>query len=389
TEIPSILVLCTALTVHLRGLRRHSAGQVILGALLLGLGVNIRESLALFGAWLALAPFVCGWNRKGSDLYLTLAACGLFLICALGPFAVWFALNLGGYRDWWWGWIEASRREAALYPMSLETFRFFFRWFFKCSPLALVLTPFALWNEGRQRGVSPLFLMGALGLAANLFLIVHYSSIFHGRYFLTGLPAMAPLVADFVMRSIDRLKSFLEHDHALPTRPHLGLVAGATLIVAIGIGNIALAWPSQHAHQLWSLRWKNYRQRLEEIPRQNVAVITSGMTNAVGYWSAVTGANRSVIGCGTGWPGDDKLVAVVADYLRQGKQVFIDADSKIWSKDSHETYALRQLQNHFRFREITDTIYEICPRDDLSAIDDPQLETLSRHSWRKSFRKIP
>src|SRR3712207_7821553 len=56
TEIPSILLLCAALTIHVRALRRRRMGGVLLGAALLGLGVNLREGVGLFGLWLVLAP---------------------------------------------------------------------------------------------------------------------------------------------------------------------------------------------------------------------------------------------------------------------------------------------------------------------------------------------
>ena len=83
TETPSILLLCLALITHLRGVRRRRTWQVLAGAGLLGLCVNIREPVGFFGVWLALAPHCCyGWKLKGRELLLTALACAIFLTCA-------------------------------------------------------------------------------------------------------------------------------------------------------------------------------------------------------------------------------------------------------------------------------------------------------------------
>src|SRR5436190_2531326 len=64
TEIPSVLFTAIALTVHLRGLQQKRWSMIMAGAALLGLGVNLRETVALYAVWLVAAPFVGGYKFK-------------------------------------------------------------------------------------------------------------------------------------------------------------------------------------------------------------------------------------------------------------------------------------------------------------------------------------
>lgn len=374
TEIPSILLLCAALTIHLRALRQGRMGRVLLGAALLGLGVNLREGVGLFGLWLVLAPFACGWRFRARELAVTAAACAVFFALALGPFALWYGLDVNGYRGKWWGWVESTKMESALHPVALENFRPLFRWFFIASPLTLVLLPFALLREWRARGFSPLFVMGAVGLFANLSLITHYSTVINGRYLLTGLPALVPLVADFLVRVLDprRLFGFF-NERGRGFVPALLVVA----VVGLWIGwrIYPEAWPTIQYHGTW----KEYRARLEEIPRENSVVIAGGQTVAVNFWRGVGAGRWDLIGTGGGWPGDERLVPVIQEHLKQGRRVFLDADPRQWATDgwqASETRAVASLAQHFRFRRVTDTIYELRPQDDPAARDDARLERL-------------
>lgn len=398
TEIPSILLLCAALTIHLRALRQRKMGSVLLGAALLGLGVNLREGVALFGLWLVLAPFACGWRWKASELATTAAACAVFFVLALGPFALWYGLDVHGYQGKWWGWVESTKMESALHPVALENFRPLFRWFFIASPLSLVLLPFAMFREWRARGLSPLFVLGAVGLFANLSLISHYSTVINGRYLLTGLPALVPVVADFIVRVLDPRKLFGFFNGRRTTddnerRPTIdderrqpiddgrrgGFVPALVVVLVVGLWIgwriYPEAWPTIQYHATW----KDYRSRLEQIPGENSVVIAGGQTVAVNFWRGVGAGRWDLIGTGGGWPGDERLVPVIREHLKQGRRVFLDRDPRQWATDgwqASETRAVAALGRDFRFRRTTDTIYEIRPSDDASARDDANLESL-------------
>ena len=369
TEIPSILLLAVALTIHVRGLRRRKNWLVILGALLLGAGVNVREGVVLYGPWLALAPFACGWRFKARELFVTVSACAVFFVCALGPFAYYYFADVNGYASKWHEWVESSKLESSRHPVALSNFRALLLWFFVASPLLLVATPAALVREWRARGYTPLLVLGLVGLFSNLTLILHYSTVINGRYVLTGLPGLAPLVAAYFMRA--------ESEKAGGARRAFWRVAGGVALVALIVGGVMYgrAWSRVESHALTG----GYRARLELLPRDAV-VMAGGQTVAVSFWRGVGAGSWDWIGTGGGWPGDEgRLVKAINSYLDQGRRVFIDTDTALWAAHGwqlEETRAVADLAAHFRFRRVSETLYEIRPPGDTSAQDDPNLRRL-------------
>ena len=87
TDVPSVLLLAIALILHLRGIRKHRVSLVIAGAALLGLGVNLRETMAFYAPWLALAPFLLGWKLRRREL--SYVALSLLVFLTLGAWVVW------------------------------------------------------------------------------------------------------------------------------------------------------------------------------------------------------------------------------------------------------------------------------------------------------------
>jgi 4-amino-4-deoxy-L-arabinose transferase-like glycosyltransferase len=141
TEIPSILFVAVALTLHLRGIRTGSAAFVIAGAALLGAGVNIRETVAFYAPWLILAPFVCGPTSSGARKWLwAIVASMVFLVFAFGPFALWFAGD-AGFRASWYGWRESMLMESARHPVALRNLVPFLLYFFLAAPLVALALP--------------------------------------------------------------------------------------------------------------------------------------------------------------------------------------------------------------------------------------------------------
>src|SRR5438477_113474 len=118
TEVPSLLVSTTALIVHLRGLQKRRVWLVLLGAALLGLGVNLRETVGLYSPWLLIAPFVAGWKLNRQSIAVVIASVIIFSCLALGIFGIWFASDVV-YRANWHVWLESSRNEASRHPLSL------------------------------------------------------------------------------------------------------------------------------------------------------------------------------------------------------------------------------------------------------------------------------
>jgi hypothetical protein len=372
TEIPSLLLLALALNIHLRGLRQRNVWMILAGAALLGLGVNVREAAILYAPWLVLAPLVCnrklGWrDLLRRELLITALACLVFLICAFGPFAYFYLLNVDSYQQAWHGWVESTRLESARHPPTLSNFRLLLLNFFIAAPLVFVgFLPSAI-HEWRRRGFTPLLLLAIIGLLANLSLIIHYSVVLNARYVLTGLPALAPLVAlYFVNDQAAQIKN--------SWRAFGNVVLGVALV---GIALNENWWPSNRGYIELRAWTRTYNAQLANVPRDAV-IIAGGQTVGVTYWRGLGMGDWEVIGSGGGWPGA-QLGNVIENYLHDGRRVFLDADARWWSPCGWQVLELRELANiesRFHFRRVSNTLYEIKPLNDETARDNPQLQNL-------------
>ncbi|MGH9941296.1 MAG: glycosyltransferase family 39 protein [Pyrinomonadaceae bacterium] len=370
TEVPSLLWLSAALLVHVRGLKRQSAWQVLIGAAFLGLGTNVRETAALYGLWLVAGPLVYGWTFSRRNLLLTAAACLLFFVCALGLWGSYYYFDLGGYRGAWYGWVESMRMEEAVHPVSIKNFVPLFFFFFIAAPLSLVALPAAVYSEWRAaRGWrSPLLALALIGFVANMSLISHYSTVINGRYLLTGLVGVIPLAASFFVRYETRQR---EGSERRGFRVALAGVVGTALL--IGGTFYPMAWPTIAGHGLT----KEYRARLALLP-DDAVVIAGGQTVSVTFYKGVGLGRWDAIGTGGGWP-YGRLPETINYYLDAGRRVFVDVDPRLWFTDSwraQETRELADAAKQFRFRRVSDTIYEIRPPDDDTARDTPDIERL-------------
>jgi 4-amino-4-deoxy-L-arabinose transferase-like glycosyltransferase len=381
TEIPSLLMLSAALIVHLRGTERGRVWLILSGAALLGMGVNVRETLAFYAPWLVIAPFVCGpmpgQGRK--RLLWAIASCAVFTVFAFGPFAVWFASNAGGFRDSWYGWRESMIMESARHPVGLGNVLPFLFYFFLAAPVVFLALPYALLKEWRERGFSCLLALSIVGLFANFLLIFNYSTVVNWRYFLTGLPALAPIAADALLRrqearSHDRRRAFLR-------------IMAALALVTVGIGVYArLTHKDSYAKRVWT---RDYRARLALLPADAV-VIAGGQTVAVTYYRGIGAGEWDVVGTGGGWPGSERLVPLIERYLQQGRRVFLDTDPRWWDVcgwQLEETRAVARLDASFHFRRLSETIFELRPKDDAAAHDAPNLQSLLPENRQADVRK--
>jgi hypothetical protein len=367
TEIPSLLWLVSALIVYTRGARRRKLWLMLAGAMLLGAGVNLRETTTFYAPWLVIAPFVCGWKLSRRELWQVAFCCLVFLVFAFGGFAFWYLSDIGGYRSGWSGWRESMRQETARHPIAPRNLLALFVYFFLVAPLVLIALPVAAWQEWRRRGFSLRLALALLGLCANLLLFFNYSTTINWRYLLTGLPALAPLVADYFLRS-QTIKLGNER------RAFWSAVAGV-LLIALALGLVLK--PSRDKFVLKHGLTLAYLSRLELLPRDGV-LLAGGQAVAVTYWRGLGQGRWEAIGTGGGWPGE-RLAPLIEDYLRAGRRVFLDTDPALWSPcgwQTEETRAIARLAARFHFRRISETIYELRPNDDETARDAPDLQTL-------------
>ena len=204
-------------------------------------------------------------------------------------------------------------------------------------------------------------------IAATLLLLFNYSTTVNWRYFLTGLPALAPLVADYFMRAETlRLKS--------PRRAFPIVIAGV-LLIALVVG--ILLEPAREKFTAQHALMKEYRARLSLVPSDAV-MIAGAQSIAVTYWRGVGFGSWDTIGTGSGWPGSE-LNATIEKYLSASRRVILDRDPRLWPVcgwQAAETRELTLIESRFHFRRLADTLYEIRPLADETAQDHPDLDSL-------------
>ncbi len=366
TDVPSVLLTATALLIHLRGVRQNRVPLILIGAALLGLGVNLRETFAFFAPWLVLAPLLLRPRVSRREIAYVAVSCLVFLAIGLGWFGYWF-LSDSHYQRIWFGWRESLAQESARHPVSLKNLWPYFLYFCITAPLAFFALPFAMVSEWRRSRVSPLLLLAMTGLFANLLLFLNYSTAVNWRYFLTGLPAIAPLSADFVVRQLaTRLRSM-----------KIAFVSCVAVLLVLAIMFGIYSKPVSNEYIQRRALSKEYRHQLVSVP-QDAIMISGAQTIAVTYWKAMGLGNWKTIGTGGGWPGKS-LVPQIDAHLFAGKRVFLDTDPRWWLPcgwQREEIQGTVGLESHFRFHRVTEHIYELRPIDDQSATDQPNLKKL-------------
>jgi hypothetical protein len=241
--------------------------------------------------------------------------------------------------------------------------------------------PFAAIREWRQHKLSPLLLLGLMGLFADLLLFLNYSTTINWRYFLAGLPALAPLSADYLIRRLTRLFGGVR------------LAFAACFVVLVGLVVVfgLLLRPVSREFIERRAMSRDYRQQLMKVPRDAV-MISGAQTIAVIYWKAIGAGEWETIGTGGGWPGDDNLIPIIEGYLKQGRRVFIDEDPRWWLPcgwQRQEIPVIVDLEKRFHFRHLNENIYELRPATDTTANDDPELERLLPENRPEDTKKCP
>src|SRR6185436_17160771 len=134
---------------------------------------------------------------------------------------------------------------------------------------------------------SPTLLLASTGLFANLLLFLNYSTAINWRYFLTGLPAMAPLCADFLSRTVYRRVN------------NLRIAFGAWVAVLLTFAAIfsLLVRPQNRQFIERRAMSREYGQRLAGLPRDAV-MISGSQTIAVTYWKSIGSTDWKTIGTG-------------------------------------------------------------------------------------------
>ena len=367
TDVPSVLLLAVALIIHLRGIQQRKFWLVLIGAGLLGVGVNLRETMAFYAPWLVVAPFVLGWKFQRREVLWVSASCVVFVVLGLGWFGYWFITD-PHYRWVWYGWRESMRDESARHPVQLSNLRPYVLLYFISAPLVFLTNLFAPVMEWRKHHrMTTLLLLWSAGFFANLLLFFNYSTTVNWRYFLTGLPALVPLGAFWLLRVAEKRAGSEQR----------AFVACTVLIGVLAVVLFIFMRPVSYEFIERRAMSREYKHRLEQVPPDAI-MISGAQTIAVNYWASIGAGRWKSIGTGGGWPGD-RLFPMIQENLNQGQRVFIDADPRWWLPcgwQRDEIPVIVQLEKHFSFRKVSETIYEIRSLGDPSARDNPDLSRL-------------
>jgi hypothetical protein len=379
TDVPAVLWFCVSLLVHLQGLRQRKVWLVLLGAAFLGASVNLRETTGFFLPWLVLAPFICGWKFGRRELMIIALSCLVFFLFAVGGFAYWFLSN-AEYRAGWHGWRESMRQESAAHPVSIRNLLPFLVYVLVASPLILITLPFALRKEWRERGLTPLLTLAVIGVAADVLLLLNYSTAIVWRYPLASVPALAPLTGDYLYRSLRaRLRS---------SQRAIGVITVAIVLLVVLFG--VYIRPVSRQFIAWRSLSKNYNLQLAALPRDAV-VMAGQQTVAITYWRGVGEGEWDTIGTGGGWPGP-QLVPLISNYLGNGRRVFLDTDPRWWfvcGWQKQEIPDVVKLESKFRFHRVSPYIYELRPLSDATANDAPNLQRLLPENRPEEVARCP
>src|SRR4026209_73218 len=97
------------------------------------------------------------------------------------------------------------REESARHPVQLSNLRPYVMLYFISAPLVFLTNLFAPVLEWRKHHrMTTLLLLWSAGFFANLLLFFNYSTTVNWRYFLTGLPAIVPLGAFWLLRVAEK-----------------------------------------------------------------------------------------------------------------------------------------------------------------------------------------
>jgi hypothetical protein len=253
-------------------------------------------------------------------------------------------------------------------------------YYFISAPLVFLTLPFAPVLEWRKHRMSPMLLLWIAGFCANLLLFFNYSTTVNWRYFLTGLPAIVPLGAYWLIRMA---KVALGNERR-------AFVACCAAILLLAFIFFILIRPVSYEFIERRAMSKEYKHRLEAVPLDAI-MISGSQTIAVHYWASIGSGRWKTIGTGGGWPGD-RLFSIVQNHLNHRRRVFIDADPRWWlpcSWQRDEIPLIVDLEKHFSFRQVTDTIYEISWQGDPTARDNPNLSRLLPENRPEDTKKCP
>jgi len=336
SEIPGFLMLGWSLWWMIRSLRLNQTGGYFAAVALFGLSANLREFAPFYLPIVPLAAIIYGisWKRW-------LPATIFAVLAMLAGAVFWSLYGPEYYIPAVRNWLQLSALESEKNPVTLGNLRFMVEYGFRCSAAAFVIAPFALIEGCRQflknSPLRVLFLLGFLGLTADLALSrTHYLS-YSPRYLLTGLIGLAAISGWFLAELITRYRGWKA---AVP----------AAIAIGLTVANLITFYPYFHKDVLAAQVAREYLAKITDLPDEAVFIV-GAHTPLVNFYCK-SGARKfwKVIPAGAGWP-DDKLDQVIDAYLAEGIPVYVDFDENLWnpgSINSREAAGLQMIKRVYQ-----------------------------------------
>lgn len=249
-------------------------------------------------------------------------------------------------------WYKLSAKEREIHPVTRQNLWYLAKYAFDTSAIATLIGAPAIALRWARHKFDALFWLGAIGLAADLALLLNHDLAVNPRYLLMGLLGLA-LVSGWALATMWHERKAL----ALPCL--LGLV-----VLTKGSYNIM-------AKELYDQNWganaakEYYDKQVGTLP-WNAGFIVGARTPLINFYAGV-GAHPywNVIPPGSGWP-DDKLAHVIEQYLLGGRRMYVDFDPQLWQtgerERNREHAALAQIKQDFELEHIRAEFYRIVQR---------------------------
>jgi Dolichyl-phosphate-mannose-protein mannosyltransferase len=343
SEIPALLLMSWSLWWMLRSLRLGRTNRFLIAAYLVGLSANIREFAIFYFPLIPLAAWLCRRNWR-----LGLKGLALAIFGAFAGIIFWTIFKPEFYWPAAIKWYTLSANERSIHPVTIDNLRFFARFAFSCSPTIAIMTPLALISLYSVSRLRVLFVLGCLGLTANLALLANHDLPVNPRYLLTGLPGLAAIAGW-------SLTELIKSHRVWATPLLIGLV-----VLTKGSYNYM-------AKELYDQEWaaraaRDYVAKIEKLPWHS-AFIVGSRTPLVNfyYWSGARPYWKT-ISPGAGWP-DEKLDKAIDDLLDAGRSVYVDFDPELWlvglREESREGRGLEMIKRLYKLEHIHSSFYRI------------------------------
>lgn len=356
SEIPGLVAFSWSLWWMMRSLRLGEKRNFIIGAVLFGLSINVRE-FAIF--YLPIIPILAWCYRRQLGVtwrWIIGVSFGAGVAALAGPI-FWVLYHPKYYINAVTNWYKMSAHEREVYPVTSLNWEFLVSFGYECSAAAALLSLFALafllkrmWDKSEWRlSALPLLVTGMFGWWAVLVLVENHDLPVNPRYLLTGLIGIAATCGWFVGELFRRRSLW---------------TAVVLLLLLKGVSDDNLREMRKKAG--WSRDAANlaraYLTRIDSLQKDAVFIVGARTPLVHFYRNIGARPDWQTIAPGSAWP-DERLGEVINNYLASGRPVYIDFDKELWDPgargQTREQPGLQMVQQTYHLEQVNDSLYRI------------------------------